>query len=73
MQLGRSSWQQEHVKEILHLMVDKKQREGKGLRTNHNLQKHVPSDLLPPGRPHLLKFSPPPKIMPPIGDQVFNT
>jgi hypothetical protein len=31
------------------------------------------SDLLPPARPHLPKYPPPPKIVPPAGDHTFNT
>jgi hypothetical protein len=39
------------VEEVLHLMVDRRQRERKGLRTRYNLQRYVPSDLLPLTRP----------------------
>jgi hypothetical protein len=31
------------------------------------------SELLPPGRPHLIKFPEHPKIVPPAGDQAFDT
>jgi hypothetical protein len=41
--------------------------------TRYNLQKHTPSDLLTLARPHLVKFPPLSKIVPPPGDQVFNT
>jgi hypothetical protein len=39
--------------------------------TSYNLQRHVPWDLLPPARPHPLRF--PPKIAPPDGNQAFST
>lgn len=42
------------------------------LGTWYNLQRHAPSDLFPPTRPHLLKFSEPPETVPPAGDQVNN-
>jgi hypothetical protein len=53
--------------------MDKKQRVRKGLETSYNLQRHTHSDLLPPTRPSLLRFPEPHKIVPPAGDQVFNT
>lgn len=35
--------------------------------------RYAPSDPLPPlCEPHLLKFLPPPQIVPPAGDQAFN-
>lgn len=42
------------------------------LGTWYNRQRHNPSDLFPPIRPHLLKFSEPPKTAPPVGTQVNN-
>jgi hypothetical protein len=33
----------------------------------------APSDLLPPARPHFLKFLYPPETSPPAGNQSFNT
>jgi hypothetical protein len=52
--------------------VDRKQRARKGLGTRYNLQSHAPSDLLLPARPHLLKFPPPSKFMPPGGLQALS-
>jgi hypothetical protein len=64
----------EHVEEkIVHLTADREQRGKKGLGTRHNLQKHIPSDLLSPTRPCLRKFPVPPKTAPPVGDKAFNS
>jgi hypothetical protein len=60
------------VADTTHLVADRKQREAKGLGTRHNFQKHLPSDLLPPARSHLLKCPQPPKIAPSTGGQAFN-
>jgi hypothetical protein len=54
-------------------MVDRKQKRRNGLGTRYNLQRHGPSDLLLPVRPCLLKFLPPPKIVPPDGDQLVGS
>jgi hypothetical protein len=45
-------------------MEDRKQRNRKSPDTRYK-ERHFPNGLLPPGRPDLLKFSPPPKITPP--------
>jgi hypothetical protein len=47
-----------------HLMVDRKQRGSKILETRYNLQRYAPSDPFSPASSHLLKSSPPPKIVP---------
>jgi hypothetical protein len=39
--------------EAVHLMVNRKQRKGKRLGTRNNPQRHAPSVLLPPAKPHL--------------------
>jgi hypothetical protein len=44
------------VKEVLHLIVDRKQRSNKGPGTRYNPQGHAPSDLLPVFRHHPQKF-----------------
>jgi hypothetical protein len=54
------------------LMVDRKQSGRTAPMIKYNLQRHT-CDLLPPMRPHLLKFPETPKIVPPVGDQVFKT
>lgn len=41
--------------------------------TRGHLQNPAPRVLLPPAKPHLLKFLAPPKIVPQVGDQTFNT
>jgi hypothetical protein len=65
-----STWQSTDA----HFMVARKQREvRKEPGTRCNLQRHASSDLIPPARAYLLKFPPHPKIVPPAGDQVFNT
>jgi hypothetical protein len=62
--IGRTSWWQEPVAgEVLYLMMDRKQSGG-GVKWPGTRY----SDLLPPARCPLLKFSPLPKIMPPLGD-----
>jgi hypothetical protein len=43
------------------------------VRRRYKLQKHAPSDLLPPAQLHLLKFPPSLKIAPPAGDQAWKT
>jgi hypothetical protein len=61
---GQTLWPQEHVKEaVLHFMADSGGRNRKGPGIIYP-QEH---DLLPPARPHLLKFPEPPKILPPAG------
>jgi hypothetical protein len=47
--------------EGLYLMVDRKQRDETLTRPH---TRHKP---LPPARPHLLKFTQPPKMVPPAG------
>jgi hypothetical protein len=54
-------------------MEDRKQRVKKELSTGVTFKVTLPSDLLFPTRPHLLKFLEAPKIMLPGGEQVFNT
>jgi hypothetical protein len=39
-------------------------------KAQDTLLRPAPRDSLPPTRPHLLKFPLPPKIGPPVGDQV---
>jgi hypothetical protein len=46
--------------------------ESMDLGTRYILQSHTPIDLLPPTRPHPLKFPEPPKIVPPARDQTFS-
>jgi hypothetical protein len=71
--LGRASWHQERVEGEFFSSGWTGTERG----TGRDLGQDTPKDLLPLTcfltRTHLLKFSPPPKIMPPIGDQVFNT
>jgi hypothetical protein len=53
------------------IMVDKNEKGSQeGDRTSP--QGHVSSDSLPVDKPHLLKFRYPPKIAPPLLNQVFN-
>jgi hypothetical protein len=40
----------------------------RGPGAKHNLQRHTPSDLLPPARPHILRFP-----QPPAGDHMFHS
>jgi hypothetical protein len=64
--LGRTSQRWEQVVEkVLHLVADRKQKDvgGGGRVTRYNLQRHLPSNLLPP-----IKFPNLPKIAPPFGD-----
>jgi hypothetical protein len=73
--LVRTSWHLDHVAEnILHIMVDRKQREWESSPgTKYCPQGHDLSDLFPLGRPHLLtvlKFS---RTVPPAWDQEFIT
>jgi hypothetical protein len=56
-----------------HLLTDRKQRKGKGLRAKYNFQRDTPSDLLHLPKLQLLKFPPFPKIAPLLGNQKFNT
>jgi hypothetical protein len=44
-----------------------------GARARYTLQRHTPSDPLPPVRPQLPKLPAPPKIVAPAVDQVLNT
>jgi hypothetical protein len=60
--IGRTSWWQEPVAETAYLMVEGNKEKGKGPGTRYNLQRNIPSDLLPPSWPYLLRFSKPPKI-----------
>jgi hypothetical protein len=56
MYLGRSSWWREHVVELhLHLMADRKQREGiqEGARVRYRPKGPIPSVFLPSTRSHL--------------------
>jgi hypothetical protein len=53
---------------------DRKQRKGdyrKGYRKDISSRTYW--SLLPPAKSYLLKFPEPPKIVPPVGDQVFKT
>jgi hypothetical protein len=66
---GRASWWQEYVvEEFLHLTADIKQIEWEMESTPWlNVPKDLPppSDFLPSTRFHLLKYTEPPKIVPP--------
>jgi hypothetical protein len=66
---GRT-WQWEHVGEATHITMDRRQREGYEIK--YSPPGHVPSNLFPPGKPHLLKF-PEPQITPPAEEQAFNS
>jgi hypothetical protein len=66
------SWKEGHGR-AAHLTADRKQKKRKELGTRYKLERLNPSYLLPPARPHLLKFPLPPRTVPPDGDQVFNT
>jgi hypothetical protein len=57
---------------VAHIMVVRKYRKRKESGTSQNLQRHTPSDLLLLPRPYLLKFLPPPKIVPSTGNQAFT-
>jgi hypothetical protein len=50
-----------------------RKRGEEGTRDKVHPQEHTHSDLLPPARPHLLKFSLPPKRAPQTGNQAFDT
>jgi hypothetical protein len=47
--------------EVVHVIVDRKQKDRKRPKTSYNFQKYIPSDLLPPTRPHPVIISEPPK------------
>jgi hypothetical protein len=65
--LGRTSQQLECVAmEVLHLMVDRKQRK-KGPGTRYNLEMHAPSDPPPPGGPTWHSLHHLPKVAPQAG------
>jgi hypothetical protein len=60
---GRTSWWGAHDRiKLLTLGSQEAKRESKrkGQRTKHTLQVYT-NDLLPPTRPHFLKFLPPPQ------------
>jgi hypothetical protein len=60
------------MEEVLHLIADKKQNEeGSGYQAQ--LSKLSSSDPFPPARPTYSSFHHLPKIVPPAGDQAFNT
>jgi hypothetical protein len=61
------------VVEALHFSADKKQKEDKEWPGRRFSQGPVLSDLLPPAKSHLLKFSETPKIAPPVGDRALKT
>jgi hypothetical protein len=54
------------------LLHDGSRERKKGARTRYNLESHVPTDIVCPTKPHYLKYSEPPKIVPPAGNQMFN-
>jgi hypothetical protein len=61
-----------HVAEEQILLTAHRQQKAKeGWGTSYP-QGHAPGNLLPPARLHLLKKPAPPKIAPPVGDQVFT-
>jgi hypothetical protein len=49
------------------------EREEGVLGIRYHPQGHIPTELLPSARPHLLNFLEPPKIAPPVWDQEFIT
>lgn len=50
------SWIKCVEEEAAHLMVKRKQKSKRGVRTSYNLQSCIPNDLLPIPRPYFLKF-----------------
>jgi hypothetical protein len=79
----RTTQQWKHVTKATHLTADRKERGREEERqtdsvrmesgTRNNLHRYIRSDPLPPARPHLWDFPPPPKIPPPARDQALNT
>lgn len=65
----------------LHLIVNRRQREGeqegetekRGGGESEDFQSHVPTHLLPLTRPHFLTFLEPSKTLPLSGNQSFKT
>jgi hypothetical protein len=51
----------ERTEEAVHLIADRKQESKETTRDKKYLQRNIPSDLLPPTRPYLLKVPEPPK------------
>jgi hypothetical protein len=74
MYLSRTLWQWECVEEkAIHLMAAGKQTARQGPQASITFKGTPHSDLLPPARPYLLAFPSFPKMVPPSGDQAFNT
>jgi hypothetical protein len=69
---GRTSWHCEHVSEATYFMVNRMQRERKGLGTRYNLQNCAAKWPTPPMRPHSWSFYHL-QIVPPVGYQAFTT
>jgi hypothetical protein len=71
MNLGRTTWWQECVREeLLQTRSIKHDRKGPGTIYSQEPASH---DLLPPGRPNFQMIIDPMKVAPPVGDHISNT